>query len=321
MKSFSQSKFIFLLFAAFGLTACQPTTTTTTVNSNQTMAANENANLNVDLSNMNSNSQMSNSANSTMNKSANSVMNNSTGGSNAAIEANEPEQYQATVTLKLEAGGNDKKTAFPAISAQVARAGVDHRIEFTLPNGEKIIYLDIPGHHLIISPSRKEYGELDRASLGIDVRRLLTPAEIVSQVKSLNGVKRVGEEKYNGRDAVKYTYNAVTNTQTNAGNVNTESVIYVDKATGLPLHSETVSASPTNSVNGINNLRLVTEMTNLQTTVDQNLFAEPVGYQKVAPEQIRQQLDTLFKIAGAFIAQMMQTTSAASPSPTPAAPK
>lgn len=296
MKNFPRNKFVFLLFAAFGLAACQsPPTTTTTVNSNQTIVRSDNANMNANLPAANENSMIS----------------NSNGTSNTTIEASEPQQYQATVTLKLEAGGDDKKTTFPAIAAQVARSGDNRRMEFTLPNGEKIVYLDLGGKQLIVSPSRKEYGELNKESLGIDIRRLLTPAQIVSQVKSLNGVQRVGEEKYNGRDAVKYTYNSVTDTKTNAGNVNTESVIYVDKETGLPLHSETVSASPNKSVNGVNNLRLVTEMTNLQPTADASLFAEPVGYQKVAPEQIRQQLDTLLKVAGAFVGQMMQTTTAA----------
>ena len=300
MKKLFRVRNILLVVAAFSLTACQPTTTTTTNatanGANQTTVgtttANGNGNTTVDNSNL------------------------TVAAPGTTVEANEPQEYQATVALKLEAAGDDKKTALPPITAQVARSGDNRRMEFALPNSKKIIYLDLGGKQLIVSPQRKEYAELNKESLGMDLRRLLTPAQIVSQVKAMKGVERVGEEKYNGRDAVKYQYNAITATNSKAGNVNTESVIYVDKETGLPLHSETVSASQKNSVNGINNLRVVTEMTNLQPTADANLFAEPTDYKKVAPEEIRRQLDALFKVAGTFIGQMIQNQSAAGASPT-----
>ncbi|MGI9035354.1 MAG: hypothetical protein ACR2GD_04870 [Pyrinomonadaceae bacterium] len=305
MKNLSRNKFAFLLCAAFGLTACQTPTTTTTTNANTNTNTNQTT---VSVENSNGNTTMMSNAN-----------NNSTASANSVVEASEPQQYQATVTLSVEAGGNDKKMALPKISAQVARSGDNRRMEFTLPSGEKVIYLDLGGKQLIVSPQRKQYAELDKDSLGVDVRRLLTPAQIVDRVKAMNGVERVGEEKYNGRDAVKYQYQATTNTQTKAGNVETNSVIYVDKETGLPLHSETASTAQGGAVNGINNVRFVTEMTNLQPTADASLFAEPTDYQKVAPEQIRQQLNALFNIVGTFIGQAMQQTQQTAISPTPTA--
>lgn len=283
---------IALVTAAFGFAACQ--TPTVTVNTNQANTTTNSINANSNSTSTNSTSANSNSMNSS-----------------AAIEANEPSQYQGTVTLKLEAGGTDKKTELPTISAQVARSGDNRRMEFALPSGEKIIYLDLGGKQFVVSPQRKQYAEIDKESVGMDVRRLLTPAQIVSQVKAIKGVQRVGEEMYNGRNAVKYQYSSTTDTKTKAGNVETNSVIYVDKETGLPLHSETSSASTDSSVNGINNLRLVTEMSNIQLAADEKLFAEPTEFQKVAPEQIRQQLDVLFKVAGTFIGQVIQNSSSA----------
>ena len=298
MKKVFQIKNILLIAAGLGLTACQTPTTTTTNTINGTNQAT------IGATNANGSATM------TVNNNSNSIVAPGT-----TVEASEPQEYQATVALKLEAGGDGKKTTLPSITAQVARSGDNRRMEFTLPSGEKVIYLDLGGKQLIVSPPRREYAELNKEALGIDLRRLLTPAQIVSQVKGMKGVERVGEEKYNGRDAVKYQYGAVTATNTKAGNVDTKSVVYVDKETGLPLHSETSSASPTGSVNGINNLHIITEMTNLQPTADANLFAEPTDYKKVAPEQIRQQLDALFKVAGTFIGQMMQAQTTASPSP------
>lgn len=301
MKNFLLFKTAFLTLAILSFAGCQqPTTTTTTTNTvNQTVETNTNSN---------GNSMMMTDTNSNSGSSTTTA---------TAVETNEPQQYQATVTLKLEAGGNDKKSTLPAITAQVARSGENRRMEFSLPNGEKVVYLDLGGKQFIISPQRKEYAELNKESVGIEVRRLLTPSQIVSQVKAMKGVERVGEEKYNGRDAIKYQYNAVTNTQTKAGNVDTSSVIYVDKETGLPLHSEISSVAQNGAVNGINNAHVVTEMSNIQTTADANLFAEPTDFKKVEPEQIRGQLQTVFNVVGTFIAQMMQQAQpAVSPSPT-----
>ena len=295
MKNLFYVKTNLLIIAIFSFIGCQqPNVNVQTANNNQATANNANSNGNVNVG-TNENSGVTTNING-----------NSTATSGNAVEANEPGEYRATVTLKLEAAGAEKKTALPNIVAQVARSGDNRRMEFALPSGEKIVYLDLGGKQFIVAPQRKEYGEINKESVGIDVRRLLTPAQIISQIKSMRGVEKVGEEKYNGRDAVKYQYKAVTNTQTKAGNVDTSSIIYVDKETGLPLHSETSSVSENSSVNGMNNMRFVTEMTDIQTTADAKLFAEPTDYKKVEPQQIRGQLETVFNVIGNFIGQMIQ---------------
>lgn len=313
MKNFPFNKIIFLSTAAFFLAACQPPTTTTNgVNTNQTIARADNSNTGNSSLNLGNSSGNTNSANIA-----------GSGDSNAApgtaIEASEPQMYQAVVALTLQAGGDGKMPSLPKITAQVARSGDNRRMEFNMPNGEKVVYLDLGGKQFIVSPQRKQYGELNKESLGFDVRRLLMPSQIVAQVKAQKGVERIGEEKYAGREAVKYGYSGVTDTKSKAGNVSTQSVIYVDKETGLPLHSETVSESENGSgVNGVKSLRLVTEMTNLQTNADANLFKEPTDFQKVPPEQIRQQVDLIFNAAAVFLAQALKTPTAANPSPTAA---
>lgn len=305
MNLFFKNKIALLFLAAFGLAGCQTPTTNTNVNVNLTPGGNTNINSN--FSNANANLEP-----------------NSSNTSGASIEAKEPENYQATVTLKVETGGTQKNTALPPITAQVAKMGNDKRMEFSLPNGEKIIYLDQGGQQKIISQQRKQYADLDKESLGFDIRRMMTPEQMVSQVKNLKGVRRVGEEKYAGRDAVKYTYNAVSNTNSQAGNVATESVVFVDKETGLPLHSETYSQTQNGAaVNGMNSLRFVTEISNLKTDVDANLFTVPTDYKKVAPEEVRAQVESVFRIASALLQQLMggqmnNNGSGNTASPTPA---
>lgn len=299
MNSLFKSGIAFLFLATFGLAGCQTPATNTNVN----VKPSGNTNINSNFSNANANLAPTGSV---------------------AVEASEPDQYKADVTLKVEAGGNaggeQKTTALPSLKAQVAKMGNDKRMEFALPNGEKLIYLEKGGQQFVIAPQRKQYAELNKESLGFDIRQMMSPAQIVSQVKNQKGVQRVGEEKYAGRDAVKYRYDAVTNTNTQAGNVATEAVIFVDKETGLPLRSETYAQSQGGQVNGMNNIRFVTEMSNLSTTAEASLFEVPTDYKKVESEQIRAQAELVFKIIGAFLQNAMNqaNTNTAPASPTPA---
>lgn len=300
---------IFFLLAALGLAGCQGQTTTT-VNGNQTNISNVPGvgNVNV-ITNTNVNS-------------------NVTTGEGVGIEAREPEQYQATVTLKVETGG-EKSTSMAPFSAQVAKSGNDKRMEMALPGGEKLIYLERGGQQFVISPQRKQYAELNKEALGVDPRTLLMPEQIIKQVRNIRGVERVGEEKLGDRDVIRYRYKSTTqvnakpaNSQTPA-NVETDAVVLVDKETGLPLRSETFVAAQNTSVSGVSSGRVVTEMTNLQMNVDPSLFAEPTEFTKVSPEQIRSQIDLIARMAGAFLEQMMKNQGANNPpvtnNPTPAA--
>ena len=276
--------FLFLT-ACFGL-ACQPPTTKTSVNTT-------------------TNSNMTTSVNS-INTNVSNV--NTTAASGAVIETKEPEQYQATVTLKFETSGMQNSASPPVVTANVARNGADRRMEFSLPGGEKIIYLDRGGKQFIVSPTRKQYAELTKEALGFEIRRLLTPEQIVRQARNLKGVEQVGEEKVNGRDAVRYRYGTTTNTQSKAGTVATESIVLVDKETSLPLRSVTSAQSQDGNVQGVQGLSLLTEMSNIQTTADASLFAEPTDYKKVAPEEIKAQVNTIFSAAMLLMGQLLKSS-------------
>ena len=120
MKNLS---FLILSLAAGLLLGCGAPATTGNGNSNTTVSSNSNLNINI---------------NSNTNANANTTS------SSAGVETKEPDVYQATVTLKLEATG-EQKTPLTSVQANVARNGDDRRMEFSLPTGEKIIYLDKRG--------------------------------------------------------------------------------------------------------------------------------------------------------------------------------
>ncbi len=291
------------LIAAVGIgAACSGGSTNT--NANMTIG---NTNVNV-TTNGNTVSVANNSLSTT-------VTTNTTG----IVESKEPDQYQATVSLKFETSG-DKKVASPPLKADVARSGANRRMEFAMPNGDKLVYLELGDKQLLVMPQRKQYAELTKEALGFEVRSLMMPETIVKSLNNLKGIERVGEEKVDGRDATKYRFAATTDTKSQAGTVQTESFIFVDKETGLPLRSFT-NAETQGNVQGMSGASLVTEINNIRTTVEPTLFTEPTDYAKVPPEQIRSQVDAFFSLAAAFITQMMKTaqTQQNAPAPTPSA--
>ncbi|CAA9411642.1 MAG: hypothetical protein AVDCRST_MAG74-2327 [uncultured Pyrinomonadaceae bacterium] len=290
------------LAAIFGA-ACSGSTTANT-NGNLTVG-----NTNVNVTTNGNTVSIANNAVST------TVTTASTGG----IESKEPEQYQASVALKFETSGA-QKVATPPLRAEVARNGADRRMEFAMPNGEKLIYLETGGKQLLVMPQRKQYAELTKEALGFEVRSLMMPETIVKQLNNLKGIERFGEEKIDGRDAIKYRFAATTDTKSQAGTVETESFIAIDKETGLPLRSFTNSEAQGN-VQGVKGASLVTEMHNIRTVAEPSLFAEPTDFSKVPPEQIRAQVDAFFSLATAFITQMMRSaqTQQNAPAPSPTA--
>lgn len=254
---------------------------------------------NSNLSAVNTNSGV---ANSISNSNLSAV---STTGS--TVDAREPEQYQATVKLSFETmGSGAQQASIPNLGANVARQGDDRVMAFTVAN-EKFIFLDKSGKNYLILPNRKQYAELDEQSLGFEVRRMMMPEEIVQHARSVPGMRFVGEETQDGRQVLKYAYQAQANTNTNVGTVATESYMIVDKDTGLPLRTETVSRSESGgNVQGVSGVRIVTEMTNIKTTPDPTLFNLPTDYARIDPETVKASVNAIFQVVSALAAQAMR---------------
>ncbi|HEX8707682.1 MAG TPA: hypothetical protein VF723_05425 [Pyrinomonadaceae bacterium] len=270
------------------------------------------------------------SANTANTNTSTTVTNANSGGGTAnmtgtAIETREPDQYSATITLKAEVTGN-QSINIPALSADFARSGADRRITFKLPGGEQVIYIDRADKHYVVVPNRKQYAELTPQSTGFNVPDVMTPGQLVKQIKGVQGCETAGEESFGGRSATKYRCAGAARTGTQAGNVQAESFIYVDKETGLPLRSESVINSSAN-VNGASGVRVVTELGNIQTSVDQSTFEVPAGMAKVDPDQVRSQVNAVLQAALTIAGNLMQQSQsggnaqpASSMTPTPAPP-
>ncbi|MDX6402832.1 MAG: hypothetical protein QOH70_287 [Blastocatellia bacterium] len=269
------------------------------------------------MSESNANSNVNANANTNSSAGASNLNANSESSSGPTINTREPDKYSATLTFSLETEGGDKAIGIPSLAVQVARNGDDRRVEFKLPDGSPLVYLDHNNRHYVILPARKQYAELTQESTGVQFHKLITPGQLVEDLKKLKGVERVGEGPINGRNAEKYRYSTSTNTNTKVGEVKAEAFVYVDKETGLPLRAEMLAES-SGDVKGVKAARVVSEMRDIKTDVALTLFEPPAGYEQVAPEKVRQQIDALTS-AVASILKAMMASAVSSSSPTPAA--
>lgn len=234
----------------------------------------------------------------------------------STIAAREPDTYKATIVFTAETEGGDKTVGIPTLSADVARNGADRRLSFKLPDGSDLVYLEKGGVQYGIAPARRQYAELTPEATGFQLHRLMTPGQIVAHLDRLQGIEAVGEEQLAGRTAMKYRYARTAQTQTSAGEVRTESFVYVDKDTGLPLRAELFSEASGN-VQGVKGANVVAEMQNITTNVDPSLFEIPPGYNKVPEAQVRAQVDAVANTLLAVLRALLQSREAAPPPPTP----
>jgi len=263
--------------------------------------------------------------NSNLNTNINTNVNANTTGANinaatapSTIAAREPDSYKATLVLTAETEGGDKTIGIPTLSAEVAKNGADRRLSFKLPDGSDLVYLEHAGVQYGIAPARKQYAELTPEATGFQIQKLMTPGQLVAYLDRLRGIEFVDEEPMAGRTALKYRYARTAETKTSAGEVKTESFIYVDKDTGLPLRAELFSEASGN-VQGVKGAKVVAEMRDIQTNPDASLFEVPAGYNKVSEAQVRAQVDAVTNTLAAVLRTLLTNMNTAPPPP-PASP-
>jgi hypothetical protein len=286
---------------ALAAAGCQSATETSNT------AANANGNSTVNI-NSNSNANMTHSTVTT-----------NTG---QTIEAKEPEKYTATMVATLATSGQQQGKGQAEV--KVARNGADRRYSVTLPVIGELVFLDKADKRYVIIQSRKQYAELTQEITGVNVDQLrsMTPGQLVAFVTKQQGVQQVGEETFNGRQAIKYRATGGTQTQTTAGQVKGETFIYVDKETGLPLRIEGFGQS-TGNVQGVTGGNVVIETRDLKTDANPADFEIPQGYKQLTPEEVKQQVTVLGQLLQelmTFINARAAATSAspaASPTATP----
>jgi hypothetical protein len=226
----------------------------------------------------------------------------------SVVNTREPEMYRGTMvfTQAQMTGQQQQNLSLPSI--EVARNAADRRYAINVPALGQVIFLD---------RADKQYAELTPELTGLDLRSM-TPGQMVTMLQKQRGVQEVGEEQLNGRTVMKYRYAATANTGSPAGSVKSESFIFVDKETGLPLRIEGFGQSSGN-VQGVSGGQFVVEMRDVQTQVDPALFELPQGYAQLTTEQLKQQAAAVASFLQIFLKGMSaQTAAGATPATTPA---
>ena len=144
----------------------------------------------------------------------------------------------------------------------------------------------------------------------------MTPGQLVAYLDKLQGIQLIGEETVNGRTAQKYRYSRSTNTGTSAGQVSTESFIFIDKETGLPLRAELFSEASGN-VQGVKGAKIVAEMRDITTNVAPGFFEVPAGLTKVPESQVRAQVDAASGAVAAVLRTLLSNLNSSAPPPSP----
>lgn len=271
------------------------------------------------ITNTNTNSNANSTANT--NAAPANANANTTAESLAGITAREPDKYSANLTLSAETDNGEKTIGMPQLTVAVARNGDARRVAFKMPDGSDLIYIDTAEHHYVVLPARKQYAELTPEAVGFQIKRLMTPGQIVKHLGQLKGVQQAGEETFNGRTAMKYSYSSSVDTKTQAGEVKNQGFVFIDKDTGLPLRAELL-AQASGDVKGVKSAKFVVEMRDLSTDVDATAFEVPPGLNKIPPEQIRSHIDAITSAATTVIKALLanlNTTPAPGASPSPSA--
>lgn len=193
------------------------------------------------------------------------------------FQTREPDRYQATIVTTSSLKSAQQSSATEQRSF-VARDGERRRTEIELRAGIKLVMLDIPTGHFILSPSRASYADLSEstgaAPLGSSdgLPREFSPEILNNEARGRARYERLGVEDLDGRKATKYRVTIVNEAGAQQG---AETLIWVDESLGMPVRSETVSRSTEGG-----EAQFTMQMLDIKQEVDASLFEIPANYRK-----------------------------------------
>lgn len=259
-------------------------------------------------------------SNSTTNINASATTNTNTSTTPAAAadwaaSVREPDRYSVVMTISGQGQANQRQATLPPQQIQFARNGADRRWTLNLPAPVgQIIYLEKSGLKYLILPARNQYVELKPEELGFQLGSVLTPSAMVERLKPRAQYEQVGTEAINGRPAIKYRFVGAADTKTQAGTVQSDSFVYMDQETGLPLRADLNFSSTSGAVaTGT----IMTE--NIQMNPDPTQFEVPTGMRRVETQELKQQVQNFIGTVQVLMQMMRQQTGAA-PTTTPTPP-
>jgi hypothetical protein len=258
------------------------------------------------------NSNSSVNANANANQSATANSNAAPADAQSPFSTREPDRYSMKMIISGEAQVNNQQGT-TQWEIDFARMDANRRWSVKVPGlNQEVIYLEKPGLKYLILPARTQYVELTPDALGFPLGNLLTPSAMMERLQS-RPHENLGPETVNGRPATKYKFAGATNTGTQAGTIQADSIVYIDDETGLPLRADLNAVTTSGS-----NARGVLETRDIHLNPDPALFDVPTGYKKVTAEELKQQIQNFITFIRAIAPYLGQQVSV-QPPPAPSA--
>jgi outer membrane lipoprotein-sorting protein len=198
----------------------------------------------------------------------------------------EPDRYQAIrITTFTETSSSENSSSAQSAKVLIARDGEKRREEYSSGSNGQIIYLHIPAGRFIVLPEQKLYADISTVSDETDPNNrsgqssndspALSPDQLLNDEHAPATYEKLGTETLAGRTATKYRVVVFTGTDSQ-----TETLIWIDEALGMPVRSEAMSNSSGYSS------KVTTELRDVKLDVDERLFSWPSDYKKAEAELI-----------------------------------
>lgn len=194
----------------------------------------------------------------------------------------EPERYQAVRVITFTEPSSNQTNSSPTertSRVMVARDGEKRREEYFDEASEQIVYLEIPAGRFILLPASNLYADLDTVptetakSSRPDESTGFAPDQLLNEAQASATYEKLGAEMLAGRMTAKYRVTAARRTDANTGN--TETIIWIDEALGMPVRSETVSHM------GDHSSKVIMELNDIKLEAEERLFVLPASFRKV----------------------------------------
>lgn len=195
----------------------------------------------------------------------------------------EPEKYQAEIVFAFkfdEAPANfNQRTIF------VARDSANRRFDFEIGGERQISKLETAdGKRFILVPQRKIYAEITGAT---SENLIAAPEEyplrhLLHAAPPEAKFQKVAAETVDGKQLTKYLVDFGALRQPE--NAQTETAIWIDENSGLPVKTETtnlVDKKPSGA-------KSVVELRNFKIDIDAKLFAVPTDFRRVSLKEIQE---------------------------------
>ena len=194
------------------------------------------------------------------------------------FQTKEPERYRATRTItNITADG--KTTVATSLTA---RDGEMRRTESEVAS-RKLVFLNIPQGTFVLMPDDKVYasisdddGHMGDSGWGTPEDAEISPEKLLHSEDGKSSYQKLGTEVIAGRNTNKYR--VVVNSSSAASVSQSETLIWIDEALGMPIRSDTKSSD---------GAHMTMELSEIALDVDKGLFQVPADYRKFSFTELR----------------------------------